>query len=274
MKKDISHLSELQTAEFNVFKEFVKICEKNNLEYHMTGGSLIGLIRHQGFIPWDDDIDVLMTRKQYNKFKEIAQKELPSNMYLSTFESPGHIWLVPRIIDRNTRFYLNNATERKEIGAWMDILVFDGVPAPGIKRKVFIAFYLFARMLYQFSNFSIAVNMNKKRPLHERLAIKFAQLTHIEKILNPVKMGHFYRRVCSHYDLDKMEYGASLSGSMMLKEFIPKSWIGKGSLLPFEDMMVYGIDENHTYLTHFYGDYMTPPPMDARNRHNVTKVAD
>ena len=233
MDKSLSHLTELQRAEFNVFKSFVEICEKNGLEYHMTGGSLIGLLRHQGFIPWDDDIDVLMTRKEYNKFKAIADRDLPSNMYLSTFESPGHIWLVPRIIDKQTRFYLNNATERKEIGAWMDILVFDGVPAPGFKRKIFIAFYLLARMLYQFSNFSIAVNMNKKRPLHERLAIKFAQLTHIEKILSPVKMGHFYRKVCSHYDLDKMEYGASLSGSMMLKEFIPKKWIGKRNINAF-----------------------------------------
>ena len=129
-------------------------------------------------------------------------------------------------------------------------------------------------MLYQFSNFSVAVNMNKKRPWYERAAIRFAKFTHIEKILNPVKMGHFYRRICSRYDLDKMEYGASLSGSMGMKEFIPKSWIGKGTLMDFEDMQVYGIDENDTYLTHFYGDYMTPPPMDDRNRHNVTKATE
>lgn len=162
--------------------------------------------------------------------------------------------------------------EKKEIGAWMDILVFDGVPAPGIKRKIFSFFYLMTRMLYQFSNFSVAVNMNKKRPWHEAMAIKFARMTHIEKILNPVRMGHLYRKVCSHYNLDKMEYGASLSGSMMLKEFIPKKWIGKGTLLPFEDVMVYGIDDNDVYLRYFYGDYMQLPPIEERNRHNVTKV--
>ena len=69
-----------------------------------------------------------------------------------------------------------------------------------------------------------------------------------------------------------MEYGASLSGSMMLKEFIPKKWIGKGTLLPFEDVMVYGIDDNDVYLRYFYGDYMQLPPIEERNRHNVTKV--
>ena len=272
MKTDLSHLSSLQLAEFEIFKTFISICEKYGIEYHMTGGSLIGLVRHKGFIPWDDDIDVLMTRKEYNRFLDVADKEVPDSMYLSRFETPGHIWLVPRIIDRNTRFYLNNAMEKKEIGAWMDILVFDGVPAPGIKRKIFSFFYLMTRMLYQFSNFSVAVNMNKKRPWHEAMAIKFAKMTHIEKILNPVRMGHLYRKVCSHYDLDKMEYGASLSGSMMLKEFIPKKWIGKGTLLPFEDVMVYGIDDNDVYLRYFYGDYMQLPPIEERNRHNVTKV--
>ena len=274
MEKDLSHLSDLQLAELRVFKEFIRICDKYNFEYHMTGGSLIGLVRHQGFIPWDDDIDVLMTRKEYNKFKEVVNGELPPNMYLSTYETPGHIWLVPRIIDKNTHFYLNNATEKKEIGAWMDILVFDGVPAPGFKRKVFAAFYLFGRMLYQFSNFSSAVNINKKRPFHERIAIYFAKYTRIEKILNPVKMGQFYRKICSHFDLDKCEYGASLSGSTMLHEIVPKKWIGKGELMPFEDVMVYGIDETDTYLKHFFGDYMNPPPTDDRNRHNVTKVEE
>lgn len=270
MGKKLSHLSDLQNAEFNIFRIFVDICEQKGIEYHMTGGSLIGLVRHKGFIPWDDDIDVLMTRKEYNKFLAIAAEELPESMYLSTFESPGHIWLVPRIIDKSTKFYLNNATKQKATGAWMDILVFDGVPAPGLKRKIFAGFYLFGRMMYQFSNFSEAMNMNKKRPLIQRMVMNFAKYSHIEKILNPIKMGHLYRRICSHYDLDKMDYGASLSGSMLMKEFIPKKWIGKGTKMPFEDMMVYGIDENDTYLTHFYGDYMTPPSADDRNRHNVT----
>ncbi|CAK7079609.1 MAG: hypothetical protein PARBA_03350 [Parabacteroides sp.] len=270
MKKDLSHLSELQKSELNILKKFVDICKRNDIEYHMTGGSLIGLVRHQGFIPWDDDIDVLMTRKEYTKFLAIAEKELPINMHLSTFDTPGHIWLVPRIIDNNTQFYLNNAIKKKTTGAWMDILVFDGVPAPGFKRNIYSFFYLLSRILYQFSNFSVAVNINKKRPLLQRIIIDFAKLSHVEKILNPVKMGHLYRKVCSYYDLDKMDYGASLSGSMLMKEFIPKKWIGKGFLMPFEDIMVYGIDENDSYLTHFYGDYMIPPSVNDRNRHNVT----
>lgn len=271
---NLSHLSDLQRAELVVFKEFIKICDKHNITYYITGGTLLGSIRHNGFIPWDDDIDIAMTRKEYNRFVEVAN-ELPETMYLSQLDTPGHVWLVPRIIDKNTSFFLNNPTEKKQIGAWMDILIIDGVPNPGtLKFKWFGVKYLFARMLYQFSNFSTAVNMNKKRPWHESLAIKFAKFTHIEKILNPIRCGRFYDRICRQYDLDKCEYGAPLSGAMQLREAVDKSWFGQGKKYPFEDITVTGVDEADKYLTYIYGDYMTPPPMSDRNQHNVTKATE
>lgn len=274
-QSDLSHLSKLQIAEFDIFKAFLKVCTDNNINYYMIGGSLLGCIRHKGFIPWDDDIDVAMTRKEYNKFLEHVT-ELPSSMYLSTFDTPGHIWLVPRIIDKNTRFYLNNAAEKKEIGAWIDILVIDGVPNPGtLKFRWFALQYLLGRMLYQFSNFSTAVNLHRKgRPWYEYAAIKFARLTHIEKILNPVKCGHFYDRICSQYDFDKCPIVAPLSGALQLKECVDKKWFGKGVTLTFEGLQVNGVEETDKYLTYIYGDYMTPPPLNERNRHNVTKVED
>lgn len=270
--KDLSHLSDLQKAELNVFKAFIKVCNDNGFKYYITGGSLLGAVRHKGFIPWDDDIDIVMTRKDYEKFKLIASKELPENMYLSNFDTPGHIWLVPRIIDKNTSFYLNNATEKKEIGAWIDILIIDGIPNPGIRKNIMKFFYLVGRMLFQFSNFSTAVNLHRKgRPWYEYAAIKFAQISHVEKMLNPKAMGHFYDWVCSWYDLDKCNYGAPLSGAMQFREVVPKVWFGEGKDYPFEDIIVKGVDKAHEYLTYIYGDYMTPPPMDERNQHNVTR---
>ena len=129
-------------------------------------------------------------------------------------------------------------------------------------------------MLYQFSNFSEAVNLNRKgRPWYEYAAIHFAQFTRIEKILNPIKLGHFYDWVCSRFDLDKCNYGAMLSGELQLKEIIPKDWVGNGVPLQFEDMIINGFDKTEEYLTYFYGDYMTPPPPEKRtSQHNVTKA--
>ena len=275
MKEDLSHLSDLQKAELSVFKVFDAICRKHNISYYLTGGTLLGAVRHKGFIPWDDDIDIAITRKNYIQFAKVVKSDLPENIYFSTFDTPGHIWLVPRLIDKNTHFYLNNATDKKTIGAWMDILIIDGIPDPGFKRSVMKAFYLLARMLYQFSNFSTAVNLHRKgRPWYEYAAIRFAQLTHIEKILNPKAMGHFYDWVCSWNDLDRCNYGAALSGAIQFKETCPKEWFGEGKPVEFEGMIVNGYDDSDKFLTYIYGDYMTPPPMDERNKHNVTKAED
>lgn len=273
---DYSHLSELQQAEYNILKEFDIICKRHGIKYYMADGTLLGAVRHHGFIPWDDDIDITMTRSEYERFKSVADKELPDSMYLSTFDSPGHIWLVPRIIDKKSRFYLNNAAKKKEIGAWIDFLIFDGVPNPGIKRKLWGCVYLMARMLYQFSNFSVAVNLNREgRPWYEYAAINFAKYTHIEKVLNPIAMGHFYDWVCRRYTLEECEYGAMLSDELQLKGIIPVSWIGEGIPYQFEDMTILGLQETDKYLKFCYGDYMTLPPVEKRiSQHNVTKVEE
>lgn len=272
---DYSHLSDLQRAEFKILKVFDAICKKYNIKYYMADGTLLGAVRHKGFIPWDDDIDLVITRKEYERFAAIADKELPDSMYLSSFDTPGHIWLVPRIIDKKSRFYLNNATQKKEIGAWIDFLIFDGVPNPGLRRKIWSVFYLLARMLYQFSNFSTAVNLKRKRPWYESVAIKFAKYTHIEKILSPVKMGHFYEWICSRYDLDKCKYGAMLSNTGQLEGIKPKEWLGEGIPMQFEGMTILGMQEYDKYLIYCYGDYMQLPPVEKRvSEHNVTKVED
>ena len=76
-QKDNSQLRQLQLYELNLLKTFADICEKNNLRYYMIGGTILGAVRHKGFIPWDDDIDIGMPREDYIRFLEIAQKSLP-----------------------------------------------------------------------------------------------------------------------------------------------------------------------------------------------------
>ena len=251
---EYSHLSDLQRAEFKILKVFDAICKKYNIKYYMADGTLIGALRHKGFIPWDDDIDI------------------------ATFDTPGHIWLVHRIINKNIRIYLNNATKEKDAGAWLDFEILDGVPKPGLKRIMWSFLYLLARMLYQFSNFSTTVDINRKnRSWYEYLAIRIAKMVHIETLLSSVKMGHFFEWVCTRFNYDKCEYCAMLGNTYQQKSIIPKvrgiiprAWIGEGVEYQFEDMSILGFQESDKYLRRFYDDYMTPPPVDERvSKHNV-----
>lgn len=264
-------LSKLQKAELEIFKEFVRVCAQNNLKYYIWGGSFLGAIRHKGFIPWDDDIDVAMPRSDFEKFLKIAPRLLPEHLYVSTYKrGKEHITLVAQIFNKNKEFILNNATKKVETGAWIDILVIDGAPDLGMRRKIFGIRYMYYRMMNQFALFEEVVNLNKKRPWYENVAIKFAQITGIERLLDPVKIGDKFHKLLKSNDYENCDYIATFMGAKKMGEIMPKSYVGEGSPCQFEDMVVNGPSNYDLYLKHIYGDYMKLPPMNERNRHNVT----
>ena len=263
-------LSNLQKAELEIFKNFISICKKYSLKWYICGGSFLGAVRHKGFIPWDDDIDVAMPRPDFEKFLEIASSELPKDLYLSTYKLGNeHYTLVAMIINKNKDFTLNNSAKVVRTGAWIDILVIDGAPNPGIKRKIFAIRYLYYRMMNQFAHFNEVVNLSKKRPWYESLAIKFAQITNIEKYLDGIKIGDNFHKLLRSNSYEKSKYVATFMGAAKMNEILPKEIYGDGTEYLFQGIKVLGPDKYDEYLSHFYGDYMTPPPLSDRNRHNV-----
>lgn len=264
------NLSQLQTEELKILKIFIKLCDENDLTYFVCGGSFLGAVRHQGFIPWDDDIDVAMPRPDFEKFLKIAPELLPENNYLSTYKrGKDHVTLVAQIFSKDKKFVLNNAARKVPTAAWVDILVIDGAPKKGIKRWLFGIRYMYYRMMNQFAHFEEIVNLNKKRPWYENVAIKFAQITQIEKKLNPVKIGDKFHRLLKSNRYEDSDEVATFMGAAKMKEIVPKEYYGKGTVYKFEDIKVKCPDKLE-YLVHFYGDYMSLPPENERNRHNVT----
>ena len=270
----MSELSKLQVAELEIFKTFINICKENNLTYMICGGTFLGAVRHKGFIPCDDDIDVAMPRPDFEKFLDIAPGLLPEKLYLSTYKlRKDHITLVAQIFNKDKDFTLNNAARTIRTGAWIDILVIDGAPKPGIARILFGIKYMYYRMMNQFAHFDEIVNLNKKRPWYENAAIKFAQITKIEERLDAIKIGDKFHEFLKKRPYESSEYVATFMGAAKIKEILHKRVYGKGSFYEYEGMKVVGPDLYDEYLKHFYGDYMTPPSKDQRNRHNVKEEA-
>lgn len=266
-------LSKLQEEELKIFKAFKEICENHALKYFICGGSFLGAVRHEGFIPWDDDIDVAMPRPDFEFFLEIAPKLLPEHLYLSTYKrGEKHITLVAQIFNKNECFTLNNSAKKMKTGAWVDILVIDGAPKAGMARKFFGLKYMYYRMMNQFAHFDEIVNLNKIRPWYERAAIKFAQITKIEKSLDPVKIGDRFHRFLKKNPYETSTEVATFMGAAKMREILPKKVYGEGTDYIFENTMVKGPDMADVYLSHFYGDYMTPPPEHLRNKHNVKEA--
>ena len=273
MEEKYPHLNELQRAGLNILKETIKICQSHELQYYIYGGTLLGAIRHKGFIPWDDDVDIAMPRKDYEKLKQF-QDELPDYMFLDTIQRKGHQWTAAHIVDTRYKVEVGHGQKKAEMCVWMDILIIDGVPFPGtLQYKLFSFAYLSARLLYKFSNFSKEVDLEKKRTSLESFLIKFAKLTHIERIVNQHFSGCLLDWVSRRNDIDKCDYIATLAGPLKMDETMPKQWFGKGRDVLFEDIVVKGLDETEKFLVKIYGaDYMTPPQLDKRNQHNVKLI--
>lgn len=269
----LHELSELQQAEYEILKEFLAICEGASLKYFIWGGSLLGAVRHGGFIPWDDDIDVAMPRDDFEIFVEIAPMFLRDDMYLSTYETDeNHITLVAQIFNKDERFLLNNAEEQVKTGAWLDILVIDGAPDPGVIRKVFGLRYMYRRMICQFANFSKIVNLSKQRPWYERAAIKFATLTNIERAIDSKTAHKKLHRLIRSVPFESANYVATFMGAAKMGEVMPTSYVGEGTNYLFEELEVIGPSDYEKFLTQIYGDWRVLPPEDERNCHNVTVI--
>ena len=261
-------LSKLQQQDLEILKIFVQICNDYNLKYFLVAGSMLGAVRHHGFIPWDDDIDVAMPRKDYDRFLEIAPGVLPSEYTLESPRQKEHITIVSTIISNKGGFSLNNALKKQTTGAWIDIMMIDGVPDPGIRRTIHWYHYMILRAFYQISHFDEVVDQNRTRPAYEKVIFKFAAATHLERLINSEKVNTRIEKLMRKVPYDNSNYVATYCGIYRKKEIVPKNWYGDGLLYDFEGLQIRGLSNAHDYLTQLYGDYMTPP-QDKGSKHNV-----
>ena len=121
-------MNELQQKELELFKAFVRVCEKHNLKYFLVGGSALGAIRHKGSIPWDDDIDVGMPREDYDKFCELQYEYEGTPYFIQNFKSdPCYIYNYGKLRDSSTTFIENTyKNNRINHGVWIDIFTIYG----------------------------------------------------------------------------------------------------------------------------------------------------
>ena len=130
-------LSDVQVIIWDIMKYLKDYLEKNNITYYMLGGTLLGAIRHQGFIPWDDDIDIGIPRGEYEKFINEISKKLPEHLELHTYKNnKNHHYYFSRIVDnRHTLKRTGSLVDRNE-ELWIDVFPLDGMPNNFIIRKI------------------------------------------------------------------------------------------------------------------------------------------
>ena len=141
MKKN--ELERLQKEEIDILNEIVRICDKNNIPYFLAAGTLLGAVRHSGFIPWDDDIDLFMLRDDYNKFIKCAINEINDNYFLQCHDTDKYYYSSFIKVRKNNTLMIEEENENRKIhrGIWVDIFPLDYVKDDSkiLKFKVFLS---------------------------------------------------------------------------------------------------------------------------------------
>lgn len=263
-------LRDLQFAEIEILKVFVKICERNGLQYYIIGGTLLGAIRHGGFIPWDDDIDIAMPRKDYEKLIELLKEQLSepySFLHYTICENYREYSL--KIIHKNIYCYEDKLdVEKSKTNLWIDILPLDAVPNNKFVYAIFKMTVYLWKALLSFKNIDTIKN-NKKRPLFERLLIKFAQIVPVKRVISRNFVMNALDYTIKSCDYETSYNVGSFMGAYRFREVVPKKYFGVSSKCDFEGMQLIAPEKIDDYLHHIYGDYMKLPPEDKRCGHIV-----
>ncbi len=266
MNLSAEQLMEIKQIEMELFKSFISVCQKLNLKYYLIGGTLLGAVRHKGFIPWDDDIDVGMLREDYEIFLEKGQALLPEGYFLQCGKSdPEYLNCFAKIRNSNTT-YLETSVRNRKInhGVFIDIFPLDFYPDNEKKQKLLLLKKKVLNSRISLLYYNERKNKSFKIKLIEAI-IKFLYpscrmaVKDRDKLYKSVKNGSF---VANH------------GGAWGIKEIVPVEWYGEGIFLEFEGLTVRAPIEYDKWLTQVYGDYMQLPPEEKRCPHHYVDVID
>lgn len=263
-------VQELTLYTLNVFIDF---CEKHNLRYYFTGGALIGVMRHQGFIPWDDDIDIGLPRKDFDRFHELIKEEMPEGFGIcNRYTNPDWHFAMSQFIDEESEIIIHLAEEPRKANIWVDVFPIDGLPNNRIARWFRVKNILFHRYLVQIANISTQVDANRKRPKSEKIILSFCKIIPIGKLINSNKVLNKMEKILRRSDYDKTLWCGNMLGRYREREVVKREWFGTPIKGKFENQEVFIPEDSDSILKSLYGDYMKLPPEDERIAHNVTIV--
>lgn len=269
-----NQLKTIQNIQRNILQEFIRICDKHGLRYFLVEGSLLGAIRHQGMIPWDDDIDVALFREDYEKFLQIAQTEVQKPYALQHYSvTNGYIEYIAQLIDTTTCIETpyRRQVERKPL--WIDIFVIDGFPASGLAAKFHKARLLYGKLMMMWSNMDHFVVQRPNRPLYERVLIRVGDALHTSSFLSTEKQLKKVNRIMKSCRAEKSHNTVNFMSEYKWRTVFPADWYGEGRMVPFEDFTVRIPNRAEDILTSIYGDYMQLPPEHLRYKHSITIVS-
>lgn len=260
-------ISEIKKYSLEVLRAIRAVCEEHGLSYSLTGGTLIGAVRHQGFIPWDDDIDIMMPRPDYDRFVQIV-KAGDYGFDLRCAEICGEDYWYPfaKACHKNTLVRENAVQESKTpLGVFVDIFPVDGAGNSWRAAKLRTMIFQFFHGLKITSNWT-RYHRSKLRKWYYEPARYVCYL--ISKLLGRRLIDRIMDRFLRGKDYRKCSYAGRLVGDYGSKEIMPKALFEEKIKVTFEGEAFDAIAGYDTFLTRLYGNYMQLPPEEKQVTHH------
>jgi len=264
------NIKEIKQIELSILKFFHEFCEENKLTYYLAYGTLLGAVRHKGFIPWDDDIDVYMPRKDYEKFLKEFDKKNTNELFktISVYDYTNYYIQFAKLIYTKTTVYEKRLCVDIPIGIWLDIFPLDNMSndyqkAILLHKKVKIFNIL---RVHKIQNFKFSANKN--------IMDNFKVLIHkiIQKLIFFIPLKYLMRKINNLSQKYKNEeyskyigYVASTDNSFLLE----REWFKERVLIVFENYKFWVPKEWDKVLKNNYGNYMQLPPENKRVDHLI-----
>lgn len=252
-----------------LLKEIHEICVKNDITYYIAGGTLIGALRHEGFLPWDDDADVFMTETEFNKFVEACKTDLPPNRALRTPADLTYNNALPRYVSTDTTSYHSYQILDRDDVAGEVIDVFVLYPISGKNLEETVAAYTHDTLLYsELINYSATHGRRYDLPAADLKEMLDYQEAHGKKAARQLMED----RLAKYVDPDGEYYIMRWCGIPLVYE---KQWFDEVEIVKYEDIEVMAPTTSNMYLTAHYGDeWSYLPPAAEEGVHRTTGSLD
>ena len=237
--------ADIKMHQFKILKHLKEVCDRHNLRYYLSAGTLLGAVRHKGFIPWDDDIDVYVELKDLKKLVDIMKKD-PDYSLISFVDSEVDYYdEVSLMVDNHIICDTNHFPMQLSTGISIDIFALSGIPTDENERKEYV---------------------DTVRKLDQERWNKLYSVQECRKATNQLV------EYLEKYDYDKCSHVGCIMTPYFLREMFSKEVFAEGTQLEFEGMMFRAPQKYDIYLKQIYGDYMQLPPVEKRVAHHFFKA--
>ena len=251
----ITDIQELRSLQMGILDHVHRFCEQHGLTYFLSSGTLIGAVRHKGYIPWDDDLDIYMPRHDYERFLQTYCDPEGTFRAIDPKREPHYYYTFAKVVDLRTRM-VEKETEGYEIGVYIDIFPVDYVTKD---QKELERIFRQKKLLYKIRRCKIS----QSNPLKSRLA--YLCYRHL-----PISVG-MIDKIIEYLIVKKKPTGTvcnmTEAGPLSLKACFPAAAMKKTMDMKFENRVYKAMIGYDDYLYRTYGDYMKLPPEDQRTTH-------